>query len=190
VETKLGPKAMFSRHSIDLPFPFSEAEERLLGRKWVVGRDHGGGDLLAAVGVRIPGVPSYKHVKLVIGGNADRIRAGRTLMPISWHTSGGPPLFPRLDGHLELEAIDGRCRLALNASYDPPIGQLGELIDRALLGRLADWPTARYRTSSSGWPLSWPGSSRKRGFRCSPRHHPDDAQNRMLVRHKSDEDLV
>jgi len=50
---------------------------------------------------------------------------------------------------------DSLTRLSLNARYDPPLGKLGELIDRALMHRLAqitmqDFTERLARALSSG----------------------------------------
>ena len=49
------------------------------------------------------------------------------------------PLFPRMEGILEVEAeTPERTRIKLSANYDPPLGALGRLLDRTLLRKLAD----------------------------------------------------
>ncbi len=106
---------------------------------WSVGLDGDGRELLAKVGVRIGLLPIYKHVQLTLGELPSAIPSDRVMLPVSWESVGGPPLFPRMEGTLHVQP-DGAetTRLTLNARYDPPLGRLGELIDRALMHRMAD----------------------------------------------------
>ena len=68
-----------------------------------------------------------------------KMSAGRSVLPISWKSVGGPPLFPELEGQLEVEEIGkDRTLVTLSASYQPPMGELGAAVDRAILHRLAD----------------------------------------------------
>ncbi len=132
---------MLAEHVVLLPFSFG-AIARVLSdpqHPWTAGLDGAGGaELLARVGVKVAGVPVYKNVKLELGQPPVRIGSNRMLMRVSWHTLGGPPLFPSLEGHLELEgASPQQTTLGLKANYAPPLGGLGRLVDRTLLRGLA-----------------------------------------------------
>jgi hypothetical protein len=72
-----------------------------------------------------------------------RPRGDSVVVAIAWESTEMRPLFPVLDGDLELAPL-GRadCRLTLYASYVPPLGEIGRGLDRALLHRLAE-ATAR-----------------------------------------------
>jgi len=132
---------MFARYFTYVEYPFDQVS-RLLRQPdptWLSGLDGDSGiELLARVGVRLGGVPLYKHVQLQ-PGPAQLVNPDKVLVPLSWHTSGGPPLFPEMEGHLEAEPFGSqRTQLTLSATYEPPLGALGELLDRALLYRLGD----------------------------------------------------
>jgi ribosome-associated toxin RatA of RatAB toxin-antitoxin module len=63
----------------------------------------------------------------------------RSEMEISWRAAGMPSLFPELRGRFELAAVDaGRSRLSFEASYEPPGRLAGQLVDRAMLHRVAE----------------------------------------------------
>lgn len=97
---------MFTQHVVLLPYRFGTVERVLSdpGHPWTAGLDGAGGaELLARVGMKVAGVPVYKHVELELGQPPVRIGSNRMLMPVSWHTSGGPPLFPVLEGHIEVQ---------------------------------------------------------------------------------------
>jgi hypothetical protein len=132
---------MFTQHVVLLPYSFGTVERVLsdLGHPWTAGLDGtGGAELLARVGVKVAGVPVYKHVKLELAQPPLRIGSNRMLMSVSWHTSGGPPLFPVLEGHIEVEGARAeQTTLSLKANYAPPLGGLGRLVDRTLLRGLA-----------------------------------------------------
>jgi hypothetical protein len=58
---------------------------------------------------------------------------------ITWRATGAQGLFPRLSADLLVASIgESLTNLHLQGTYDPPLGAFGRLVDRALLGRLAD----------------------------------------------------
>lgn len=61
------------------------------------------------------------------------------VVPLRWEATGpAGRLFPALDANVELTAADpGSTRLTVNGCYDPPLGVVGEMIDRALLSLAA-----------------------------------------------------
>jgi hypothetical protein len=88
--------------------------------------------------LRLGQVPIYKYVKLTLGRLPTPVPGDRVMLPVSWEAVGGPPLFPSMEGTLHVSPEGaGETRLTLNARYDPPLGKLGEMLDRALLHRLA-----------------------------------------------------
>jgi hypothetical protein len=103
-----------------------------------VALDGDGGDLLAKVGISVGPVPVYKHVRLEIGLSGAALRPDSVMLPVSWVAVGGPPIFPKMEGTLHAQREGpGLTRLTLNARYDPPMGRLGALIDRAVMHRVA-----------------------------------------------------
>ena len=77
-----------------------------------------------------------REVEVTLGPMRERGEA--RVVPIEWGASGFAGMFPVLNGDLELAAIGSRdCRLSLDASYHPPLGDLGRALDRALLHRVA-----------------------------------------------------
>lgn len=67
------------------------------------------------------------------------------VIPVRWRATGAEALFPRLDGELVVgETDNGGTEIKLQATYRPPLGSIGGLMDRVLLARLAratvsDW---------------------------------------------------
>lgn len=109
------------------------------GATWQLDLARGGDDLLAKFGVHVAGVPLYKRGHVGLGPARLRLGERRTLLPVTWEATGGPPIFPAMEGELTVEAINARhARFTLRASYDPPLKQVGAAIDRVLLHRLAD----------------------------------------------------
>ena len=77
-----------------------------------------------------------RRVLVTLGPPHERAQA--VVVPLSWKSIDHPGLFPVLDGDIELSELDeNRCRVALAASYVPPLGELGRQLDRALLHRVA-----------------------------------------------------
>jgi len=66
------------------------------------------------------------------------LRGAVVVVPIRWVAAG--PMsgaFPVLDANLELSAVESQTDLVLIGSYRPPLGKLGEAIDRILLKSVA-----------------------------------------------------
>ncbi len=131
---------MLARASADLPHPSELVAGALAAptHPWSVALDGNGGALLAKVGLNLGGIPVYTHVQLQVGAVPEALRGDRVMLPVSWEAVGGPPIFPKMEGTLHVEP-EGRqaTRITLNASYDPPLGRLGELIERAVMHRIA-----------------------------------------------------
>ena len=63
---------------------------------------------------------------------------GSAGLALRWEAAGaGGGLFPVLDADLKLAALGEGTMLTLAGSYRPPLGSLGEALDRALLHRVA-----------------------------------------------------
>ena len=94
-----------------------------------------GEELRAKVGPSVGG--HAKEVKLVIG--IAQIHRTGLAYPISWTAVGAQALFPKLTGELVLSHVGPeQTRLSLEATYQPPMGPLGRVVDRVVLGRFAE----------------------------------------------------
>lgn len=116
--------------------------ERTVGRlsSWLAAADGqaaaaealaAGGRVLARAG--FAGLSKAVEVRTLAPG----IRDGVTVIPIRWSATGPlGDLFPSLDANLEISAAEaGQSRMALTGSYRPPLGALGDLLDKAVLHR-------------------------------------------------------
>lgn len=131
---------MFVHYFTHVPLNVSEVEKRLNqfrtdlpGMADVAYRE--GEELRAKVGPWVEGVA--KEVELEIG-TAEIHRTG-IAYPITWTATGATVLFPKLTAELLLAHV-GRnlTRIALEGTYQPPLGFVGKVADRAILGRYAD----------------------------------------------------
>ncbi|MBA2725714.1 MAG: hypothetical protein H0U53_06975 [Actinobacteria bacterium] len=78
-----------------------------------------------------------KEVEVVVG--KPRAQSKAVYVPISWRATGAESLFPWLDADLIVEAVgDTMTQVTLRGSYEPPLGPVGRLLDRALLHHLAE----------------------------------------------------
>lgn len=78
-----------------------------------------------------------KEVEVVIG-TAEIHRTG-IAYPITWTATGAEILFPKLNAELLLAHVGKNLtRIALEGTYEPPLGFVGKMADRAVLGRYAD----------------------------------------------------
>ncbi|MEA1902442.1 MAG: hypothetical protein U9N56_02835 [Actinomycetota bacterium] len=85
-----------------------------------------------------PWVDGYaKEVELRIG-TAELHRTG-IAYPITWTATGAQVLFPKLEAELLLAHVGkNSTRIAIEGTYEPPLGFVGKVADRAVLGRYAD----------------------------------------------------
>jgi hypothetical protein len=93
-----------------------------------------GEQLRARVG---PSDSLAREVNLEIG--VAEIHSSGLVYPIHWTATGATLLFPELRADLVLSK-DGSTRtaLTLKGTYQPPLGMLGRIADRAGLGRVAE----------------------------------------------------
>jgi hypothetical protein len=134
---------MFIRYYIELPLPVAKVELALAGSPagWlsaVAGEAQARGDgLLGEVGVGPLGARLRRQVVIRLG---EPVRfPSMTSLPLTWEPVGLEGLLPRLDANIELGSLGGdRTQLAMSARYRPPLGVLGQAVDRVLLHRVAE----------------------------------------------------
>lgn len=84
----------------------------------------------------VPGLLS-KAVRVDVGDPVDV--GAETAIPVSWKAPGATRLFPAMDGELVIAGIGPtETQLIFRGTYRPPLGGLGEALDRALLHRVAE----------------------------------------------------
>jgi hypothetical protein len=94
-----------------------------------------GEQLRAKVGPWVDGFAKEVEIKI---GTAELHRTG-IAYPITWTATGAEVLFPKLDAELMLAHVGkNSTRMAIEGTYEPPLGVVGKVADRALLGRYAD----------------------------------------------------
>ncbi len=138
----------FVRDFVELPLAF-EVAGPLLARQsaeWLsaiateVTEDDAG--LRAVLGVRTGPLRTPVAIRLA---TPRRVVEGEVQLPMTWEGAQTPWLFPRLDGLLGVSALGATlCQLWLEGSYRPPLGRPGQLIDQALLYRVADATIRRF----------------------------------------------
>lgn len=85
------------------------------------------------------------------------------VVPVRWRATGTPALFPRLDGELSVEGrTGGGCALQLKATYQPPLGSVGGLMDRIALARVARATVADWVDRIAEWLTATAGDSSDR----------------------------
>lgn len=121
--------------------PFRKVEGELLDRleelgAWASEAYRDGEDIRARMAFgKVPLLA--KEVSLNAG---EPIRAhAHTTVPLMWDATGSPGLFPRMLADLVVAPLGStRAQLTFRGSYDPPLGPIGEMLDRALLHRVAE----------------------------------------------------
>ncbi len=131
---------MFVAYRTEVELPMAEVERRLddLRRQlgsWADVAYRDGEELRTRVGPSQGNIA--KEVRLEIG--APEIHRAGLIYPISWSATGAELLFPRLDADLTLSHDGpGATAIALNGTYEPPLGPLGRVVDRIVLRRVAE----------------------------------------------------
>lgn len=101
---------------------------------------HANGDgekLLSEVGFNLGKRRIGRRIKVNIG--APETAAGLMFLSIRWRAATDTGLFPTLDGALEVAAMgSAKTQLGLSANYEPPLGLVGKMADRALFHRVAE----------------------------------------------------
>jgi hypothetical protein len=126
---------MFVRHSVHVDQPIA-AVSRLLAdsaHSWFPGLKD---ENVSVVGPRIAGIPVRKKVTLKVG---EAVTGGSWAeVPLTWKATFAKPLFPVMDGKVELAPVDARVtRLTVSGMYEPPLGRLGKRLDEAVMHNVA-----------------------------------------------------
>ena len=134
---------MFLRSYVVVARPFEEVGAQIAqgAGNWLpdMANDaNGGGEkLLSELGFDLGERRVGRRIKVEIG--APKASAGLIFMAIRWRAATDAGLFPTLEGELEIAAIgNARTQLGLSANYEPPLGLLGKIADRALFHRVAE----------------------------------------------------
>lgn len=130
--------------------PVADSVQVELGAQDVGRRLRGGGGWLVphlegalaegeAVRIRIgPGGPAWLGKTVAVRLGAPVGEDEDLAIPLAWEATGPTGLFPRLEGELHLVALDpDRSELRLVGRYRPPLGRAGQVLDEALLARIA-----------------------------------------------------
>lgn len=134
---------MFVRYYVMISRPFAEVEAELTAgaAHWLPAmaqRANGhGAQLLSELGFDVGKRRIGRRIEVKLG--APERTAGVTLLPVRWQAATKAGLFPALEGQLEIAKLGlTTTQVGLSASYDPPLGLVGKIADRALLHRVAE----------------------------------------------------
>ena len=93
--------------------------------------------LLSELGFEVGKRRVARRIEVELG--TPRQLTGVTLLTIRWKAASHAGLFPALEGQLEIAPIGKTTtQIGLSASYEPPLGLLGKIADRALMHRVAE----------------------------------------------------
>jgi hypothetical protein len=127
---------MIGRAFAEVETEFTESAERWLPA--MAQHANGYGDkLLSELGFEVGKRRIGRVIEVKLG--APRRTDGVTLIPVGWHAATKAGLFPALEGQLEIAKLGvTTTQVGLSASYEPPLGWVGKIADRALLHRVAE----------------------------------------------------
>jgi hypothetical protein len=134
---------VFLRSYVVVARPFAEVEADMAtgAENWMPDMaKHANGDgekLLSELGFNLGKRRIGRRIKMDIG--APKMATGLMFLPIRWHAATETGLFPTLEGDLEIAALgSAKTQLGLSANYEPPLGLIGKIADRALFHRVAE----------------------------------------------------
>ena len=94
-------------------------------------------EMVARVGLPVGPIRLDREVTVTV--SAARQLGDTWVIPIAWTPTSLQSMVPSVDGDLEVSALGPeRTQLAISARYQPPLGWLGALTDRALMRRVAE----------------------------------------------------
>jgi len=97
-----------------------------------------------------PGGHLAKEVVVALG--TPHMTKSGMVLPVRWRATGAQALFPRLEGDLQVLPVGtDRAELRLLASYRPPFGAVGGLVDRLVLSRVARSTVADWVDRIADW---------------------------------------
>lgn len=133
---------MFVRYYTFINHPYAAVRRELLDARTTrlpeIARGANDRVSLAELGVEFRGARFHKTVTMDF---AEPISHGtnRMTMPFRWKATVVPALFPTFDGDLQVSLWrEGNTQLALSANYQPPLGPLGLLLEKAALHLVAE----------------------------------------------------
>jgi hypothetical protein len=134
---------VFVRYFVIISRPFAELEAEFTAgaERWMPAmaqRANGHGvELLSELGFDVGKRRIARRIEVKVG--APRRTAGVTLLPVHWRAATESGLFPELKGQLEIAMLGlATTQVGLSATYEPPLGLVGKIADRALLHRVAE----------------------------------------------------
>jgi len=120
--------------------PYVSVQKALLADpgKWLPSLANDAGKrLITELAVRIGSARVARAVEVEVA--PPTIYPDRSEIFISWKAASMPSLFPELRGLFKLAGVDSRrSRLSFEASYEPPGRLAGQLVDQALMHRVAE----------------------------------------------------
>ena len=134
---------MFLYYYVQIPEPFRVVESKLLHRLGILDgiateAYREGEALRTKIGLGKGRSPLLaKTVEIACG---TPLRGDHeSEIPITWRALGTPGLFPSLDAGIVVAQVGpSLTQIALRGSYQPPLGSVGEALDRTIFHRVAE----------------------------------------------------
>lgn len=134
---------MFVRYYTFVSHPFEDVSRELLdaGDGWLPAMARSvnvAGLSVTELGVTVRGVHFQKSVAMIFG-KPSKSATHRISLPFRWKATLVPALCPTFDGDLQASHWrEGTTQLALSANYQPPLGTIGLMLDKAALHLVAE----------------------------------------------------
>jgi hypothetical protein len=136
-------RTVFIRYYVMIGRPFAELEPEFTSGagRWLPSmaeRANGHGlQLLSELGFQVGRRRIARKIEVTVGD--PRRETGVTLLPLHWRAASESGLFPTLEGQIEIANLGlATTQIGISANYDPPMGLIGNIADRALMHRVAE----------------------------------------------------
>jgi Rrf2 family protein len=125
--------------SVEVALPAAAVADRLEGGGSWLPPHMGAAARGEAIHLRVgPGGPAWLGKTVAVRLGKPERSEDALEVPVTWEATGASGLFPRFEGVLSVADVDaGRCALSLAGRYRPPLGRAGQVLDEALLARVA-----------------------------------------------------
>ena len=131
-------REMFIQYYGMVERPFTQVEAELLGIGETIAASADsayrmGEGLLMKIGGAAVAKTVFLDLRTPVRG------AAATTLPLEWWATGTPALFPKMEAELTVADMGGSLpQVQLQGNYQPPLGSVGRILDRAVLHRFAE----------------------------------------------------
>lgn len=141
--THEGPEVLLLHDYVFVDLPADRIRQRIAADngEWLSGLAVGAAREGESLRLRVGPIESLPMLSKTVTIHADPpiTRGQVTVVPLTWRATGSQGIFPALNADIEIAPLGPETtQLTLRGHYVPPLGAVGERLDRLLMHRVAD----------------------------------------------------